>query len=147
MDNNSTEPDFPILEIASFVDAHTAVLIGPHAEDVEEGDELYVLGIGFSVIPKVDVPLMAPKAKLEATFVPGPYVLAKAPVEKIETETSAAVIRRLLEGVQLTERRQKLTTAEQFFLGDPGKEPIKIGDIVVRASDLKNYIQYRASKK
>ena len=142
MSQAQTVPPFPLLEIVSFVDAETAVVVGPHSEDIKEGDDLYILGIGFSIIPQANVPLIAPKARVQATFAAGPYVLVKSPAKEVTLD----LMQKSFLGVSSSYfTRDKLSNAEQSFLGDPGREPIKIGDTVVRVKDLAAYIKYRAS--
>ncbi len=144
-----TEPSFPVLEIVSFVDAYTAILVGPHVDRVKQGERLYVLGIGFSTIPKVNVPLIAPKAELETTFAAGVYVLAKTPLREFQTDIGmnvGAAMASLMKGQHTYAAREKITNLENLFLGDPGKEPIKLGDVVIRTQDLAQYIAFRASQ-
>ena len=48
---------------------------------------------------------------------------------------------------RIQEWRAPLTKEESSFIGDPGKEPAKIGDIAVRTQDLKQYIEYYAATR
>lgn len=139
-DAKTDVPPFPILELVSFVDATTVILVGPRVDELRENDALYVLGIGSSVVPKTNVPLISAKARLVVTFPAGPYALARTP---LETETSSAIDIALMFQTRRSTRRQ-LTSAEHLFLGDPGKQPVQIGDTVIRVGDLPAYIRYRA---
>ena len=138
-------PPIPVLEVVAFVDATTVVLTGHRVDELKEGDELYVLGIGFTVVPKVNVPLVAPKASLEVTFAPGPYVLAQSPAEKVQVGgdilLSATRMAEMFGGRTET-RRRALTTDEKQFIGNPGKESVKVGDVAIRKRDLTQYIKY-----
>jgi hypothetical protein len=138
-------PPFPILEIVSFVDVTTAVLVGPHVEMLKERDELYVLGIGATKVPKANVPLISAKVTLIVTFPAGPYALAQTP---IETERVPSGLAALVYDVGTATRRvqRPLTKEENLFLGDPGKQPVKVGDTVIRKADLIAFIKYRAEQ-
>lgn len=135
----------PVLEIVAFVDAMTAVLTGYHVDEVKEGDELYVLGIGITIVPKVNIPLVAPKASLEVTFAPGPYVLAQSRAYKVQVgDVPGATFARMAEliGPRLENRRDALTTDEKQFIGNPGKTSVTLGDLVIRKTDLAAYIKW-----
>lgn len=136
-------PTIPVLEVVAFVDATTAVLTGHRVEQLKEEDGLYVLGIGATVVPKVNVPLVAPKASLEVTFAPGPYVLARSPAEAVQVvgDFVMPAITRLL-GPKTEYRRAPLTTDETQFIGHPGRGFVQIGDVVVRQSDLREYLEW-----
>lgn len=138
--------DFALLKIAAFVDAYTAILIGPNSHMIKQGDDLFVLGIGATRIPEVNVPLVTPKARLEVTFAAGAYALAKSPAEIRTVETGMAELIRQVQGVstQTTSVRRALTKDESLFIGDPSKSPIQVGDVVVRTQDLEQYLQYLA---
>jgi hypothetical protein len=58
--------------------------------------------------------------------------------------TANQVFKQLVEGFGETEERPALTKEEKLFLGDPGRRPVKIGDVVVRTKDLGRYIQHLA---
>ena len=138
-------PPFPLLEIVSFVDETTVILVGSRVDELRDGDALYILGIGRSVVPKANIPLISPKASLVVTFPAGPYALARTP----ETTTRAfSTLEALAAGLDFqratTVTRRKLTTDERIFLGDPGKEPVRVGDPVIRKADLGAFIRYRA---
>jgi hypothetical protein len=135
-------PPFPLLEIVSFVDATTVVVVGPRVEELRDNDELYVLGIGKSIVPKTNVPLISSKATLVVTFPAGPYALARTPAVTIDTGPFGSMAISLLS--KTTVSRRPLTSDEKLFLGDPGKEPVQIGDKVIRKSDLMAFIRYRA---
>jgi hypothetical protein len=140
--------NFPLLEIASFVDSTTVVIIGHKIEDIKLDDKLYVLGIGFSIVPKTDMPLISPKAELEVTLAPGPYVLAKSELQQVKLRPA---IESLMPGLGLTTettalRRPALSDKKDSFLGNPGSEPVKIGDTVIRKDDLTSFATYWMNK-
>lgn len=144
----TTDADFPILKIVAFVDSTTVVITGHRVDDLRMGDSLYVLAIGVTYVPEANIPLIVPKAAVEVTFAPGPYVLAQAPmVEKQTTGDLAASLAAMVGGTRTVKFRPALTTDEKSFIGNPANEPIKIGDVVVRARDVSNYIRYRFETK
>ena len=126
--SKESEATFPVLKISAFVDAYTAVLTGHRTNDVAQGDELYVLAVGISLIPEVNVPLVVPKVTLEATFAAGLYVLAKASYETRTVDNSLGAAIRAFQGGPTQQRvRPALTSAEHLFLGNPAKESLKLG--------------------
>ena len=146
MDNPYKLLNFPVVELVSFVDAHTAVLVGHRSELLKEGDSLYVLGESDTLVPKINLPLITPKVRLEVTFPAGPYVIAKTPLQTSITASYNEVIRQMVEGISKTESRPVLTKEEKLFLGDPGRRPVRIGDKAVRPKDLGEYIAHLAAQ-
>ena len=136
-------PPLPVLEITAFVDSTTAVVTGHRVEQLKIGDRLYVLGIGFTYIPKINVPLIAPKAVIEVSVAAGPYVLARTPAPDPTTAQSLMWSDLIGPVGRAATRRPALSNDEGSFIGNPGKEPVKIGDVVVRIDDLQAYIKYR----
>jgi hypothetical protein len=135
-------PAFPLLEVVAFVDATTVILVGPHVEGLREGDELYVLGIGQALVPKTNIPLISPKANLVVTFPAGRYALARSPETQQKWAGAYETLVQSLSGSATTVTRRKLTSDEGQFLGDPGKEPMRIGDQVIKKSDLGAFIRF-----
>jgi hypothetical protein len=145
-------PPFPLLEVASFIDATTVVVVGHRVDDLTLNDELYVLAVGNSTVPKTNVPLIVPKARLEVTFLAGVYALARsATIEKVKIPGvdfealtnpfgSLAV-------AKTVERRKPLTNDEKLFTGSPADgAAVVVGDTVVRADDIADYIKWRAEQ-
>lgn len=147
MTDKASVPSFPILEIKAFVDATTVVLMGPHVEDLSNGDELYILGIGDTTIPGTAVRLVAPKATLEVTFVAQVYALARPPLEKVEIANPLAGFTAAADlfgsATRSVVRREPLTSDESQFLGNPGRKAVKVGDPVIKIHDLAEYLTWR----
>ena len=141
--SNQTPPSFPVLEVASFIDATTVVLVGEHVDWLEEGEELWILAVGESTIPKAGVPLVVHKAKIEVTFPAGVYTLAKSPERTVRMQNSLADLIAQTTTTTTT-TRAKLTSDESQFTGSPAKKPVAVGDPVVRTKDVGNYIKWLA---
>ncbi len=139
-DNPLAMADFPILEIAAFVDSTTAIVVGHRVAMLKEGDELYVLGIGEIDIPKAGVPLVVPKASLEVTASAGVYAVTRSPAEQTLVPSPLATYAELFERMQTISRRNPLIKDDIQFLGNPAKAPVKIGDVVVLKDDLSKYV-------
>lgn len=148
MNESVLGPDFPLLEIKAFVDATTVVLVGHRTEELQEGDELYVLGIGDVNIPGTDMPLVTPKAKLEVTFPADVYALARSPAEitRVPRFLVSAALTEMMTG-QTVERREPLTKDESQFLGNPARKPVQIGDAVVPAKRIGDFIKWRSDAR
>jgi hypothetical protein len=134
-------PEFPVLEIKAFVDATTAVLMGHRTHELEDGEELYVLGIGDTNIPGTDIPLITPKVKLEVTFPAQVYALARSTRES----TGVNLLGSFAASME-TFSRAPLTRDESQFIGNPARRPVRVGDVVVPAKRLGEYIKWRAAR-
>jgi hypothetical protein len=139
-------PDFPLLEVVAISDATTLIVAGPGVDELAENDELYVVAVGESVIPKTDAPYVVPKAKLEVTFQAGVYAIARPPVEEVTVKTSTYLALEAFTEKKVR-RRPDLQVDEKQMIGAPKRGPIKIGDQVVRAGDLASFIAYLAAER
>lgn len=145
--SSDIKPSFPVLEVASFIDATTVVLVGEHVDELEEGEELWILAVGNSTIPKAGVPLVVHKAKLEVTFPAGLYALARTPERTVTMPGPFATMGTLgsiLAQATTTTTRARLTNDESQFTGSPAMKPVSVGDPVVRTGDVAKYIRWLA---
>jgi hypothetical protein len=144
MPQTSDSPEFPVLELLAFADSTTAVLGGVGLSEIDEGDELYVLGISEANIPKLNVPLVVPKASLEVTANAGVYILAKSPKLEVLVPSPlfGGALASMLGDTVRTLERMDISKDREQFLGNPGRGYAKVGDVVVQKSDLAKYISW-----
>lgn len=139
-------PDFPVLEISAFLDFSTVTLVGARVHFLEEGEELYVLGLSSVVVPKTSAPLVVPKATIEVIAQAGAYAVAKTPAKETLVPTgTAALMRQLVDGLETQFKSQPLTKDESQFLGNPARSRISVGDTVVRKADFIRFVEWKAS--
>lgn len=141
--DSALSPHFPVLKVTAFVDATTVVLVGVNMDQLGEGDELYILAFGDSIVPGASVPLVAPKAHVEVTFNAGAYILARSPLEPTLIAGLEEVVSSLAGGSRMVSQRKRLTTDESQFLGNPARTQVKLGDIVVPVKRIADYMKWR----
>ena len=132
---------FDDLEIVAIIDSTTVAIAGSGSHNLKENDELYILAVGRSIVPKVDLPLVAPKGKVIVTFPAGYYVLARTPVEE-KYAAGFAITAADIFSPRVVERRAHLNVNENEMLGNPGRHGVRVGDPVVKVDELVNYIQW-----
>jgi hypothetical protein len=127
------QPNVPIFQVAQLLDKDTVVITGPSVGELNKGERLEVTSVGGKVEGAM---LVVPKATLEVTLVTDKYVIARPP--KIETEVGVGAI---MSGLARTTRwvRPELHVDEKELAGNPAYKPVRVGDVVIRAGDLREY--------
>jgi hypothetical protein len=139
-----SDPMFPVLTVATFVDRTTAVLTGTRLDEFSDGDELYILGVGSTLVPGANVPLVVPKTTLEVTANAGHYLLARSLVQEKPVTIpglSFGLGEMLKDQVKTVYRRDPIVDKFEF-VGNPGALPAAPGDVVIRKNDLAAYLNW-----
>ena len=126
-----------IFKISQILDRNTVAVTGAGIDELTEGQDLIILAVG-KPLPDTVVPLVVPKAQLEVTLAAGAYVLARPPevTERIKSNLLDMMSRETTHRV-----RPDLSVADNDIGGNPARQPVRIGDIVIRKHDLKAYVQ------
>ena len=128
-------PAFKILQI---LDSTTFVISGEGIGDLRIGEDLSVLAFGGE-IPSTNARLVLIKAQLEVTSVVDAYAIARTPIE--EKRESVSSIFGFNTGETRTVRvRSPLKVEAGEERGNPAKEAVKTGDIVIRTVNYRAYV-------
>jgi hypothetical protein len=123
----------PIFQLAQILDKGTVVITGASVGDLKEGQRLYVTAAGGKVGEST---LVVSKATLEVTLVTDKYAIAQPP--QVKTEVGVASF---MNPLATTTRwvRPDLRVDEKELAGNPAYRPIRVGDVVIREGDLRQY--------
>jgi hypothetical protein len=132
----------PVFLIAQILDRHTVVLVGDRIHVLSDRPSLIIVAHGPEV-PGTQCPLVIRKADLQVDEVAHRYAIAKTPKRK-ETATVRSVKNSLLPfSIQETtsEKPQAdLNVPQNELQGNPARQPVRTGDVVIRELDYDKYV-------
>jgi hypothetical protein len=144
---NNIVPPFPLLKIVAFIDESTVIVAGDNIEQIDDADELYILGESDVTVPGIGAPLVIPKASLVVQTAAGVYAVARTPGRNVTVNLGVqAAMNRAFAPQATRVRRPALLTDKTQFIGNPGSGAVTVGDRVVRKSDLKKFMKWATAK-
>ncbi len=128
--------EIQVLKVLKLLDRQTVLIGGGDLSRFQEGTEVDVLAVGSPLQEVEGVPLVIPKARLEVTSNAGAYLVASPVVTTSdETDVFSTVYR-----TRKVRRREPLNVAETDLAGNPAGRPIVVGDPVIEAGKLQDFV-------
>lgn len=125
--------DLVVLKISQILDRTTVIVAGSGVNKIRPLEDLVVVAVGQPVFG-TQAPLVVPKARLEATVITEHYLIARPPV------TNQASLLSVMDSMK--KGRSALTVSDEDLQGNPGQEPVRVGDIVLRADEISDYVTH-----
>lgn len=140
MENNIEKPN--VFYIDQILDKSTFIIAGENIGKLENGEKLSILARG-QIIKNTGIPVVVIKAKLEVKEVTSLYVIAR-PL----TQTKKEPISNWASIMPVSGSNQyrtinfipDLDVLEEEERGNPAKEKVHTGDIVIREDDYRKYV-------
>jgi hypothetical protein len=141
----------PIARVSKVLDKHNLVATADDLSDFSSGNEVMVLGIGGMLAE--GIPLVVPKAKLRVAENAGLYLLLhyEGEIEEREVEIPSEMFGVSSLFKTRTERRKirvskGLNVEERGLTGNPGSEPIRVGDVVIYSGSYQTFVRQLAAE-
>lgn len=130
-----------IFVISQILDKTTIILTGESIGTLSIGDELSILAKGQK-IQKSDISVYVVKGELEVIAVTGAYTIARPPeLTKKEPIGMASLMTSVRDsGYKTVYYRPELNVLEDEERGNPKRQPIKTGDIVILEKDFRIFV-------
>lgn len=139
-----TNKTLPELEVTALLDRRTVVVGGRGLDVLHIGEQLLILAVG-NPLPGVGARLVMPKATVEVLQHAGAYVLAASPAQEEEVASSLSVFMNR-STPKIVRRRPDMNVDEKAIIGNPANEPVRVGDPVIRPSDLADFVAALAAE-
>jgi hypothetical protein len=127
-----------VMKVSQLLDLNTIVVVGD-ISGIARGAGLVVVSVGAPV-PGTSAPLVLPKVDLEVTQTSGHYLIARPPMVEVPNAFTSLVI----DSQRPKRVRPQLQVDEQELLGNPAQKPVTVGDTVIRANDVADYVDMLA---
>lgn len=135
-----TEQRIPLLEVAEILDTTTLVVSGLGVDQLEHGERLMIVGVG-PIVRNTNTPLVVPKRSVQVTMVSPAYALVRPEVTDEVIQPPSAIFESVISTKPKTVRRRApLNVDEKGLAGNPGSAPVRVGDPVVRPTDLAAFV-------
>jgi hypothetical protein len=130
------------MTVSQLLDKTTVVIAGTGVQSLKAGDDLLILAIGPK-LPGLDVPLVVRKADVVVETATKYYAVARTPEYEATVESGIAV----LSGMSNKKvwRRDPLKVEEGQLIGNPGWGPVAVGDHVIKAGELSDFVDHLAA--
>lgn len=130
-----------IFVISQILDKTTFILTGESVGTLSIGDNLSILAKGQK-IQKSDISVYVVKGELEVIEVTGPYTIARPPELTKKEPLGIAGLMTSVSGSQYKTvyYRPELNVPEDEERGNPKKQPVKTGDIVILKKDFRIFV-------
>lgn len=131
------------MRVEKILDKYTLVIGGPYQalHGVSEGNELAVIHVVPGGLPN-GMPLVMSKARVVVRDHLGEYIIADAQTREKQVLPALSIL-----GLRSVETRSPLNVDSSSLSGNPASAPVRVGDLVILASDMREYVKQLATQK